>query len=108
MDTQNRHRSEGAAKSLGAGWLIAAALVACASARADSVVAVWTNRYSGEFYPHMAVDGKGNVFVTASSYNGSNDDYVTIAYSSAGVPVWTNRYNGLANGYDQAKAIAVD
>ncbi len=37
-----------------------------------------------------------------------NDDYATIGYSSAGVPLWTNRYNGPGNGQDWAWALAVD
>ena len=35
-------------------------------------------------------------------------DYVTIAYSGAGVPLWTNRYDGPGNDQDIAKAVAVD
>src|SRR5436190_407960 len=57
----------------------------------------------------MAVDGRGNVFVTGYSYGtNGNIDYATIAYSGTGVPLWTNRYNGPANYYDQAIAVAVD
>jgi hypothetical protein len=49
----------------------------------------------------VAVDGSGNVFVTGQSAgSGSGDDYATIKYSGAGVPLWTNRYNGPANGND--------
>ena len=43
----------------------------------------------------VAVDGSNNVIVTGSSPgSGSDYDYATIKYSSAGVPLWTNRYNG--------------
>ena len=43
----------------------------------------------------MAVDGSNNVIVTGYSFgSASYDDYATIKYSSAGVPLWTNRYNG--------------
>ena len=47
----------------------------------------------------MAVDASGNVVVTG--YSGDGPDYVTIKYSSAGVPLWTNRYNGPGNGNDR-------
>jgi len=74
-------------------------------------VPLWTNRYNGsggngnDQAAAMAVDGSGNVFVTGSSPStnvpyANNFDYVTIAYSPAGVPLWTNRYNGPANGDD--------
>ena len=71
---------------------------------------LWTNRYNGsgngdDRAVAVAADGNGNVFVTGSS--GSTNvpyayklDYVTLAYSPAGVPLWTNRYNGPANGDD--------
>src|SRR5882724_2376053 len=76
-------------------------------------VPLWTNRYNGpgngsdKAYA-LAVDGSNNVIVTGSSSNGTNDDYATIQYSSAGVPLWTNRYDGLGNGIDGAAAVAVD
>ena len=59
--------------------------------------------------PAVAVDGNGNVIVTGYSTGiGSDFDYATIKYSSAGVPLWTNRYNGPGNGDDYAFAVAVD
>src|SRR6185437_4636212 len=39
---------------------------------------------------------------------GSGWNYVTIKYSSAGVPLWTNIFNGVENGSDTANAIAVN
>ena len=57
----------------------------------------------------MAVDGSNNVIVTGSSERGGSDwDYATIKYSSAGVPLWTNRYNGSVNYDDYAEAVALD
>jgi hypothetical protein len=77
-------------------------------------VPLWTNRYNGSAASYdsaraMAADTGTNVYVTGySPGTGTGDDYVTIRYSSAGVPLWTNRYNGPANGQDQPNALAVD
>src|ERR1044071_1967436 len=80
-------------------------------------LALWTNRYDSpvhlQDYPSaVAVDSSNNVFVTGYSANNPNSpvnfNYVTVKYSSAGVPLWTNRYNSTGNGDDYAKAIAVD
>ncbi len=74
---------------------------------------LWTNRYDGpgngaDSPSAVAVDGSNDVVVTGYSFNGTNDDYLTIKYSSAGVPLWTNRYNGPGNDIDVATALAVD
>ena len=80
----------------------------------DAGVPLWTNRYHGPGASQnqaraVAVDGSNNVIVTGfSAGSGSSDDYATLKYSSAGVPLWTNRYNGPNNGTDWAKAVIVD
>ncbi len=77
-------------------------------------VPLWTNRYNGpgntfDSAAAAAVDGSGNVFVTGTSRgSGTDDDYATVAYSGAGMPLWTNRYNGPVNGEDAASTVAVD
>src|SRR5207249_4336255 len=38
----------------------------------------------------------------------SGNDFATIKYSSAGVPLWTNRYSGPGRFDDGAYAVAVD
>jgi hypothetical protein len=76
-------------------------------------VPLWTNRYNGpgnsiDTASAIAVGTNGNVFVTGGASNGTNLDYLTIAYSNSGVPLWTNRYNGPGNKDDAARAIATD
>jgi hypothetical protein len=74
---------------------------------------LWTNRYNGpgngdDYANAVAMDGSNNVIVTGYSYNGTNYDYATVAYSSAGVPLWTNRYDGPGNGNDTTNTVVVD
>ncbi len=94
--------------SYGSGWDYATIKYSSAG------VPLWTNRYNGPGNSSseakaIAVDASNNVIVTGfSSINNTNSDFVTIKYSSAGVPLWTNRYNGPGNDSDEAMAIAVD
>jgi uncharacterized delta-60 repeat protein len=75
---------------------------------------LWTNRYNGpgsnrDFATKVAVDSNGNAFVTGYSTSVNGDyDYLTLGYSSMGMPLWTNRYTGPGNYADVATAIAVD
>ncbi|MBL9173136.1 MAG: hypothetical protein JNL10_06355 [Verrucomicrobiales bacterium] len=93
---------------------VTSACVTAAMAHAQFAAGGWTNRYNGpgnkaDIANAIAVDQFGNVIVTGySKGSGSDDDYATILYSAAGVPVWTNRYNGPGNGGDQAEAVTVD
>jgi hypothetical protein len=74
----------------------------------------WVRRYngpgnSGDYGLAIAVDGSGNVYITGYSYgSGTGSDYATIKYDSNGDTAWVRRYNELGNGYDEARAIAVD
>ncbi len=73
---------------------------------------VWVARYNGpggsyDAASALAVDGSGNVYVAGLSY-GSDIDFATIKYDSAGDTVWVARYNGPGDGSDAASAIAVD
>jgi hypothetical protein len=57
----------------------------------------------------VTVDGSGNVFVAGDSQGGNGwDDFATIKYSAARLPLWTNRYDGLGNRSDDVTAVAVD
>lgn len=59
---------------------------------------LWTNYFNGianasDLAISLAIDSNGQVFVTGMSDSGSlNYDYVTIAYSSSGIPLWTAPY----------------
>jgi len=85
-------------------------------AYSGSGVPLWTNRYDGatghDEAIGIAVDTSGNVFVTGVSFeeatfDGNFEDFATVAYSNAGVPLWTSRYDG-AQMSDEAGAMAVD
>src|SRR5205823_2419168 len=85
---------------LSAALTTASLLMLCqASAQAQGGVPLWTYRYDGpangnDSASAVAADSSGNVLVTGSSWNGTKNDYLTLAYSNAGVPLWTNRYRG--------------
>jgi hypothetical protein len=74
----------------------------------------WASRYNGpgsgtDQSNAIVVDNFGNIYVTGySSGSGTNWDYSTIKYDSAGVQQWVQRYNGPGNFYDVAYAISAD
>ena len=78
---------------------------------------LWARRYNGPWNDNMgndaasslAVDDKGNVYVTGFSQgSNSDDDYVTIKYDATGNELWVKRYNGPGNNNDGANSVAVD
>jgi len=83
-------------------------------AAADGAL-LWEKRYDGpansdDRAQAVAVDNSGNVVVTGYSENSSGiSDYYTAKYAAAnGALLWEQRYNGPANGWDEARAVAVD
>jgi hypothetical protein len=77
---------------------------------------LWVAHYDGPttgntWLPDIALDGYGNIYVTASTKIGmgiSYNDYATIKYDTDGNQLGVAHYDGPANGDDFAGAIAVD
>jgi uncharacterized delta-60 repeat protein len=70
---------------------------------------IWTARYNGPANAwdrgvSLAVDGHGNVYITASS----TGDYATIKYGPNGNEVWAARYNGPDGREDVPVALVLD
>jgi hypothetical protein len=70
---------------------------------------LWVARYicQGVYFPDMALDSLGNVYVTGRC-DGNREDYVTVKYDSDGTQLWDSRYDGPASKGDTPRAIAVD
>jgi len=74
----------------------------------------WVRKYNGPGnncdQPYkLTIDRQCNVYVTGESYgNVGSQDYFTITYDTLGNVIWSNRYNGSANGYDDARYVALD
>jgi Beta-propeller repeat len=81
----------------------------------NSGVPVWTNVFKpsingGESAKKIAVDSNDDAIVTGYFRGGGsvlNNNYATIKYSGAGVPLWTNYFSGPGES-DRASAIGVD
>lgn len=75
---------------------------------------LWSQQYSNPFalkgkddMSALALDSVSNVYVTGRSFNGSNDDFITIKYNGdPGTQSWLRTYD--AGGDDRSVAIAVD
>ena len=54
----------------------------------------------------LGIDNNGNVYVSGKSFNGGDDDYVTIKYNSLGTQMWLQTYNG--GGNDRPASMQTD
>jgi hypothetical protein len=75
---------------------------------------LWTVRYNGpgnhwDRAEALVVDESGDIYVTGFSPGiGTDNDYATVKYDSAGNELWVARYNGPGNYHDAAVAITLD
>jgi len=76
---------------------------------------MWVRRYDGKAHGNdaavaLAVDPKGNIYVTGSSdaTGQGNLDYLTLKYDPNGKKIWESRFNGASNRADTPAAIAAD
>lgn len=74
----------------------------------------WEQRYNGpssnsnDQARAIVVDDLGNSYVTGSESNFSRTYYLTLKYSSDGIPQWLGRYNGPFNSQSSPSSLKVD
>jgi len=74
----------------------------------------WARRYNGPADGHdgataIAVGASGGIYVTGWSLgNGTNFDFATMKYTSAGDTLWVRRYSGPGSGPDWGTALVLD
>ncbi|MBN1897708.1 MAG: SBBP repeat-containing protein, partial [Spirochaetes bacterium] len=72
----------------------------------------WTQIYNnggGDEAYYITTDNSGYIYVTGSSYNGTDFDFATIKYDPAGNSIWTQRMNSVVvNSNDYGHAVCVD
>lgn len=76
-------------------------------------VELWAARFndqgnSNDEATFVTADDNGSVYVTGSSWNGSNNDYCTIKYNPLGFELWVAKYNGPGNQVDKAVCLGTD
>jgi uncharacterized delta-60 repeat protein len=80
---------------------------------AQSIVEEWVRRYDGqafaaEWVAAATVDKAGNLYVTGTTSGGTGKDFLTVKYASDGTETWVRRHGELRDGWDDARAMALD
>lgn len=74
----------------------------------------WSSLYNGtdngdDEGVSVVTDNSGNIFTSGNSKNtGSDLDYTTVKYNSAGTAQWVSKYNGSLNGIDKINSSFID
>lgn len=73
----------------------------------------WVSYYDGtgeDDAVALAIDNSENIYLTGFSQDtiGVDTAMLTVKYNAAGTFQWSKKYNGLANGLDLGKSIAID
>jgi uncharacterized delta-60 repeat protein len=75
---------------------------------------LWVTRYNAgsnsiDEPTALVVTPTGDVFLTGSSYaEGTDRDFITIKYDSAGNQIWAARHDGVGHSADVARALCID
>jgi hypothetical protein len=74
---------------------------------------LWVERYDGPVHQNdqtraIAVDIRGNVYVTGVSRGSVDDDYASVVYDSLGTEITAQRYDGPGTWADAAQDIVAD
>lgn len=73
---------------------------------------VWVRKYdtgnNNEYGRAIALDSRGNVYITGAVARGSNYDFLTISYSPDGNLRWEATYAGPGNGTDYSYGLRLD
>jgi len=70
---------------------------------------IWTRSYTNGLVANaMALDRKGNIYVTGIKFGTNSEDVLTIKYNRQGNLMWVREYNGTGDGFDISLSVNID